>query len=59
MNANEEWKRKNTVMATLRLNRNTDAEIINWIESIKQSKGSVAAEIKKAILNYIGGAQDE
>lgn len=54
MNANEKWKKKNTIMVALRLNRNTDAEIVNWIENIKQSKSSVSAEIKKAILNYIG-----
>ena len=34
MNANEKWKKENTRIVTLRLNNNTDAEIIRWIDEL-------------------------
>jgi hypothetical protein len=58
MNANDKWKKDNTRIVTLRLNNNTDAEIIRWIDELKTAKVSVNGEIKKAIITYLGGGKN-
>ena len=58
MNANDKWKKENTRIVTLRLNNNTDAEIIRWIDELKSAKISVNGEIKKAVIAYLRGEQN-
>lgn len=59
MNANDKWKKENTKLVTLRLNNNTDKAIIEWIEELKKLGKSVNGEIKKAVINYLGGGEYE
>lgn len=42
---NDEWKAANTLQLTLRLNRNTDADIIKMLDESKP----LAAQIKKLL----------
>lgn len=58
MNANDKWKKENTRIVTLRLNNNTDAEIIRWIDELKSPKISVNGEVKKAVIAYLRGAKN-
>lgn len=50
MNANDRWKKENTVVIQIRLNRNTDDELITWIEHLKENKVSVAGRIKEELM---------
>lgn len=53
MNANDKWKKENTMIVTFRFNKKTDAEIIKWIEEIKEEKKSVQGEVKKIIKKHL------
>lgn len=44
---------KNMVQQNLKLNRTTDADILQWIEALKQDGQSVQGTIKEAIREYI------
>lgn len=45
---NDEWKAKNTVQLTLRLNRNTDAEIIKMLDETKPLAAQIKEILRKA-----------
>ncbi len=53
MNANDKWKKENTVTITLRFNKKTDEEIVKWITNLKKEKKSVQGEIKKLIKKHL------
>ena len=45
---NDEWKAKNTVQLTLRLNRNTDADIIKMLDESQPLAAHVKEILQKA-----------
>lgn len=53
MNANDKWKKENTVQVPLRFNRKTDPEIVEWIEKLKAEDIPVSGEIKKILKEYL------
>lgn len=53
MNANDKWKKENTVIVPLRFNKKTDEEIVKWITNLKEEKQSVQGEIKKIIKKHL------
>lgn len=53
MNTNDKWKKENTVQVPLRFNRNTDPEIVEWIEKLKAADVPVSGEIKKILKAYL------
>lgn len=51
MNSNDRWKKENTMVIQIRLNRNTDDELITWIEYLKENKISVAGRIREELMH--------
>lgn len=47
--AKREWVKANTTFVGLKLNNNTDAEIISWLEQQPTKQGA----IKEALKDYI------
>jgi len=47
--ARKNWTKKNTVTMTIKLNRNTDAEVIRKLESEPSRQGYIKALIRKDI----------
>ena len=45
--AREKYDKKNTVLISLKLNKKTDADIIEWIEHQANKQGSIKAIIRK------------
>lgn len=44
-----EWDKMNTVMVTMKLNKNKDADILAWLDTVESKQGS----IKEAIRAYM------
>ena len=44
-----EWDAKNTVQLKLKLNRRTDADIIDWLNSLDNKQGTIKDIIRKEI----------
>ena len=44
------WKRENTRNLVININKNTDAEIFDWLENLSDSFGQ---HVKQAIKEYI------
>ena len=53
--AKKRWKAENTRNLVININRNTDAEIFQWLESLP---GSYGKEVKAAIKEYIANHPD-
>ena len=53
MNATDRWKKENTVTITLRFNKKTEADYIEWIEDLKKMNKPVQTEIKKIIKKHL------
>lgn len=53
MNRQNKYNKKNTVQICLRLNKKTDADIIEYIELLKKNNISVNGLIKMSIRNSI------
>lgn len=47
--AKTRWDRKNTIMVTMKLNKNQDAEIIAKLESVDSKQGYIKQLIKADI----------
>lgn len=47
--ADEEWKKKNTVCYSLRLNRNTDADVIERINKQPSMQGYIKRLVREDI----------
>ena len=54
--AKKQWKTENTKNLVININRNTDADIFAWLETLDRPYG---AEFKKAIKEYIKNHKGE
>lgn len=50
------WKKENTRNLVININRNTDADIFEWLNNLDKPFG---AEIKRAIKEYIKNHSEE
>lgn len=48
--AKKKWDKEHTIFVTFKLNRNTDADIVEFVESVSGSRSSA---IKEALRQYI------
>lgn len=55
MTKNDEWKKQNTVIFSLRLQKTTDADIIAWLDKCGNTK---AGEIKRLVRLAIAAEQN-
>lgn len=53
MNATDRWKKENTITITLRFNKKTESDYIEWIEDLKKMNKPVQTEIKKIIKKHL------
>lgn len=53
--AKKRWMKENTTVIRVKLNHNTDAEIVEYIKNVD----SVAGLIKKALREYIKNHQED
>ena len=44
-----DWMKANTVMLTVKLNKRTDADIIEWIDKQASKQGAIKKAIRKQI----------
>ena len=44
-----EWKAKNTTLITIRLNHNTDADLLSYLETVQNKQGL----LKQLLRNHI------
>lgn len=49
MNAYERYRKKTLVQLNLKLNRNTDKDILEWLDSVPNMAGAVKAAIREHI----------
>lgn len=52
----DEWKKKNTVMITMRLQKSTDADLLAWLDTHGTSK---LGEIKRLMRIAISAEQNK
>lgn len=45
------YKRKTIIRFTLELNRNTDADILKWLDAVPNMTGAIKTAIRKQIKN--------
>lgn len=50
MNAYERYRKKTLVQMNIKLNRNTDYDILQWLDSVPNVAGAVKAAIREHIL---------
>jgi hypothetical protein len=56
MTKNDEWKKENTVIFSLRLQKSTDEDIISWLAKSGNTK---AGEIKRLVRIAIAAEQNK
>lgn len=49
MDYRDEWDRKNTVQVKLKLNKNTDADILAWLDRQGSKQGSIKDLIRESM----------
>ncbi len=49
MNAKERWDAKNTRQVKMKLNKRTDADILDWLDQQENKQGAIKALIRRAI----------
>lgn len=53
ISSNEKYKKEKTMMISLRLNKSTDKEIIDYLEEARSEGRSVQGEIKKMLKEFL------
>lgn len=51
MNAYERYRKKVLVQMNIKLNRNTDYDILKWLDTVPNIAGAVKAAIREHIMN--------
>lgn len=54
--ARKRWDRENKVMYNINLTRNTDSDLIAYLDTVKQNGGSVQGAMKEALRFYLASS---
>jgi len=54
--ARKRWDRENKVMYNINLTRNTDGDLIAYLDTVKQNGGSVQGVLKEALRFYLASS---